>query len=323
MLSFARLLCALLLLLGGIRLLSLGLQRMSGSYFHRLLRNYTNSKIKGFTLGAVTTFLLQSSSAVSVIAIAFINGGVLTLRQGLSIMIGANVGTTLTSQLFTLHLRTLLLPLAAAGIILFVIELSIKKNLGARVFLGIGAVLAGIEALIAALDPLAVAPFFQHIIFFSRGAPWKGILTGVLLAGILQSSSVTVGIVVLLTREGILTLPQALAVVLGADLGTCVTSLLAAVGTVLPARQLALGHVAFNFISILLVLPLWPYFIALVEFTAFDVGKQVANAHLFYNLLGAVILLPLLDLYVFRCSNKILSEKCRRGQDNRSQIKKN
>ncbi len=86
---------------------------------------------------------------------------------------------------------------------------------------------------------------------------------------------------------------------IGADLGTCVTSLLASVGTVLPARQLALGHVAFNFISILLMLPIWPYFITLVELTAGDPGRQVANAHLFYNLLGAFILLPLLDLYVF------------------------
>ncbi|MEW5921070.1 MAG: Na/Pi symporter [Bacillota bacterium] len=316
MLTAAKLLFALFLLLGGIRILTLSLQTMSGGLFHRLLRYYSNTNLQGFLLGVAATFFLQSSSAVSVIAIAFINGGFLTLRQGLSIIIGANVGTTITSQFFSLELRNLLLPLATAGLLLYFVERIIKKNLGGCVLLGIGAVLAGIEMLIYTLGPLTMAPFFQDILLFSRGSPWKGMLIGTLLAGILQSSSVTAGMVVLLARERILNLPEALAIVIGADLGTCVTSLLASVGTVLPARQLALGHVAFNFISILLMLPIWPYFITLVELTAGDPGRQVANAHLFYNLLGAFILLPLLDLYVFCCSDKILSEKWGKGKDN-------
>ncbi len=307
--SLLRLVCAVLLLLGGIRLLSLSLQRISGGLFNRLLRDMANTKLKGFSLGVASTFFLQSSSAVSVITIAFINGSFLTLYQGLSIMIGANVGTTLTSQLFTLELRMLLLPLAITGSILFFMGLVVKRDMGGKVLLGIGLVLAGIEMLIWILGGLTMAPFFQKVLLFSRGAPWQGLLTGIFLAGILQSSSVTVGIVVLLAREGILTLPQALAVVLGADLGTCVTSLLATVGTILPAKQLAWGHVAFNFISIFLILPLWPYFIWFVEYTAADIGRQVANAHLFYNILGAVIMLPLIDYYVIYYRNKILPEK--------------
>ncbi len=288
---------ALVLLLGGIRFLSGSLKAMSGSLFHRVLKSYTKKSLQGFSLGMVATLFLQSSSAVSVIVIGFINGGIFNLRQGLCIIIGANVGTTLTSQLFSLELRSMLLPIISAGAILFIGEKLFQKKIGANVLVSLGVVLAGIELLVYTLEPLTATTYYQEIYLFSQGAPWKGILTGVLAAGMLQSSSITAGMVVLLARENLLNLPQALAVILGADLGTCVTSLLASIGTVLPARRLAFGHVLFNFLSILLVLPLWPYFISAVELTAGETGRQVANGHLLYNLLGAVVLLPLVDLY--------------------------
>ena len=298
MLAVVMFVFALILLLGGIRSLSGSLKTISGSVFHRLLKNYTHRSLQGFSLGLVATFVLQSSSAVSVIVIGFINGGIFTLRQGLCIIIGANVGTSLTSQFFSLELRSILLPIVAAGAFLYVGEKLFKKKLGGSVLLGVSVVLAGIELLSFTLEPLSSTSFYQEVYLFSRGAPWKGILTGILTAGMLQSSSVTAGMVVLLAKENLLNLPEALSVIIGADLGTCVTSLLASIGTVLPARQLAFGHVIFNSLSILLVLPLWPYFISLIELTATEPGRLVANAHLLYNLLGALILLPLVDLYI-------------------------
>ena len=297
MLVAATFILALIVLLGGIRSLSGSLKAMSGGLFHRLLKSYTRKSLQGFSLGMVATLFLQSSSAVSVIVIGFINGGIFSLRQGLCIIIGANVGTTLTSQFFSLELRSMLLPIVATGVILYIGEKLVKKKLGGNVLLSFGLVLAGIELLVYALEPLTSTLYYQDIYLFSRGAPWKGILTGVIAAGMLQSSSITAGMVVLLARENLLNLPEALAVILGADLGTCVTSLLASIGTVLPAKRVAFGHVLFNFLSILLVLPLWPYFISAVELTAGEAGRQVANGHLLYNLLGAVVLLPLVDLY--------------------------
>lgn len=298
MLTAVTLIFALCLLFGGIRSLKNSLKSISGGLFHRLLKDYTSTRLHGFSLGMLATFFLQSSSAVSVIVIGFINGGFLTLRQGLCIIIGANVGTTLTSQFFSLELGSLLLPVFVAGLLLSLGELVFRKKLGGGVLLGVGALLAGIEMLVFAFAPLTATSYFENIYSFSRGATWKGIFTGALAAAVLQSSSVIAGMAVLLVRENILKLPEGLAIVIGADLGTCVTSLLAAVGTVLAARRLAVGHALFNFISILLVLPFWPYLIGLVEMTAADPARQAANAHLLYNLLGAVVLLPLVDLYV-------------------------
>jgi phosphate:Na+ symporter len=306
MLAAVTVILALILLLGGINSLSSSLKAMSGGIFHHLLKSYTEKSLQGFSLGMIATFFLQSSSAVSVIVIGFINGGIFTLRQGLYIIIGANVGTTLTSQFFSLELRSTLLPIIVGGVFLCVGENIFKKKLGGNVLLSLGVLLAGIELLVYSLEPLTSTSYYQGIYLFSRGALWKGILTGVLAAGMLQSSSVTAGMVVLMARENLLNLPDALAIVLGADLGTCVTSLVASIGTVLSARRLALGHVFFNFLSILLVMPLWPYFISVVELTASEPGRQVANAHLLYNLLGAVVLLPMVDFYVELLSKKNL-----------------
>ncbi len=305
MLAASMFIFAVVLLLGGIKFLSGSLKSISGGLFHRLLQYYTEKGFQGFSLGMIATFLLQSSSAVSVIVIGFINGGVFSLRQGLYIIIGANVGTTLTSQFFTLEVWSIILPIIAAAVILGLGEAIFKKKLGANVLFGVGVVLAGIELIVYSLEPLKFTSYYQDIYMFSRESTWKGILTGVIAAGMLQSSSVTAGMVVLLARENLLNLTEALSVILGADLGTCLTSLLASIGTVLPAQRLALGHVLFNSLSILLVLPLWPYFIFIVELTSTDPGRQVANAHLFYNILGAVILLPLVDLYVNLFQGKI------------------
>lgn len=303
---------ALILLLGGIRSLRSSLKSISGSYFHRLLKYYTTNTLQAFSLGLLATIILQSSSAVSVIVIGFINGGFLTLRQGLCIIIGANVGTTITSQFFSLELRSVLVPVLMTGVLLYLGEVFYKRKLGGGVLLGISAMLAGIELLVFTFEPLTFTPLFQEIYMFSRGEPWRGILVGSFAAALLQSSSVIAGMVVLMAREKIMNLPEALAVVLGADLGTCFTSLLASIGTALPAKRLALGHIAFNFFSIMLVLPLWPYFISFIDFIAVDPGRQVANAHFFYNLLGAIVLLPLVDIYVkyfFKKDNTLYLKK--------------
>ena len=123
------------------------------------------------------------------------------------------------------------------------------------------------------------------------------IITGALVAAILQSSSVTIGMVVVLCRENLLTLPEALAIILGADLGTCITAMLASYGTILPARQVAWGHLFFNLTSILIVLPFWHYLLWFISITADDFARQVANAHALYNLVGVIVFLPLVDKY--------------------------
>lgn len=295
--AVAKFFFALVLLLGGIRGISISLRQVTGGMLHTLLRSYTSTPLKGFLLGVVSTVFLQSSSLVTVMVVGFINGGILSLKQGLAIVLGANLGTAVTSQFFSLEAGKLILPLIAAGVIAYLAETLLKKNFGGKVLLGIAVVLGGIELMIVALEPLSDTLFYQELYRFSKGAPWKGIFTGALVAAILQSSSVTIGVVVLLCRENLLTLPEALAIILGADLGTCITSMIASYGTILPARQVAWGHLFFNMASILIVLPFWRYFLWFISITAEDFARQVANAHAIYNLVGVIVFIPLVDKY--------------------------
>ncbi len=290
---------ALLLLLSGIKIVSQSLQKIAGGLLHDFLQIYTSTPLRSFLLGAISTLILQSSSLVTVMVVGFINGGFLTLLQGLSIVIGANLGTTITSQLFSLQTKHLIIPLLLAGILLYVTELILKRPLGGKVLWGIAVVLGGIELLALALEPFSATIFYRKLYLFSKGAPWKGVLTGAMTAAILQSSSVTIGMVVVLAKEKMLSLPEALSMILGADLGTCVTSLVAALGTILPARQVAWGHLFFNIASLLIIIPFWHHFLWLIGVTSHELPRQVANAHTLYNLAGAIVLLPVVDKFAY------------------------
>jgi phosphate:Na+ symporter len=288
---------ALLMLLGGIRFVSRSLQEIAGGFLHDLLKRYTSTTSKGFLLGAISTVFLQSSSLVTVMVVGFINGRFLTLKQGLSIVIGANLGTTITSQLFSFEARQLIIPLIISGSAVYIIEILSKKRLGGKILLGVALLLSGIEFLSISLEPLSSTTFYNNLFIFSKGAPSKALLMGALAAAVLQSSSVTIGMVILMARENMLKLPEALAMILGADLGTCITSMIASLGTILPARQVAWGHLLFNFASILIIIPFWKHFLNLISITSADFSRQVANSHAFYNLVGVIVFLPLIDKY--------------------------
>jgi phosphate:Na+ symporter len=288
---------ALLMLLGGIKFVSRSLQEIAGGILHDLIKRYTSTPSKGFFLGAIATFFLQSSSLVTVMVVGFINGRFLNLKQGLSIVIGANLGTTITSQLFSFEARHLITPLIIAGFAIYIAEIIFKKPLGGKILLGIALLLSGIEFLSTSLEPLSTTTFYNNLFLFSKGSPWKGLITGALAAAVLQSSSVTIGMVILMAKEKMLNLPEALAMILGADLGTCITSMLASLGTILPARQVAWGHLFFNFASILILIPFWKHFIYLISVTSGDFARQVANSHAIYNLVGVIVFLPLVDKY--------------------------
>lgn len=289
------LMLALGLLFGGIRYTSWNLRRLSGGLFYQLLSEKVSGPGSGFLLGTAASAFLQSSSAVTVVTISFINGGALTLQQGLAVVIGANVGTTVTAQLLAMESRQILLPLLIAFVAMYFIELLIKKELGGTVFLGIGLMLSGIELLSFSLAFLSTSSLYIELFSFGRDSVWKGIVTGAIGSAVIQSSSVTIGMVIALAKENLIQLPQALAMILGADLGTCVTSLVASTGTILPAKRVAWGHFAFNLFSILLVLPFWSGFVLLVSYTSAHFPQQVANAHAIYNLLGAALFLPVVD----------------------------
>lgn len=309
LLEVGKFILALLLLLGGIKVVSQSLHELTGGKFHGLLKKSVSTPGRGFCVGLTATIFLQSSSLVTVMVVGFINGGFLTLTQGLGVVIGANLGTTITSQLFSLETGFLIIPLIIAGLIFFILELLLGRSLGGKVLLSIAIVLCGIQLLIVTLEPFADTVVFHRLFTFSRGAPWKGIITGTTAAAIIQSSSVTIGMVILMAREGYLTFPEALAIVVGADLGTCLTALLASVGTIPSAKRVALGHLFFNLCSIVLVILFWKSFLWITEITSEDIARQVANSHTFYNLLGAAAFLPLVDKYAIILQNIGVGQK--------------
>lgn len=292
-----KLLLALGLLFGGIRYTSRNLRRLSGGAFHRLLREKVSTPGSGFLLGTVASAFLQSSSAVTVVAVSFINGGILNLQQGLGIVIGANVGTTVTAQFLAMESRQLLLPLIAAGASIYALEVIFKKEFGGKVLLGIAFMLSGVELLSTSLASFSTLPFYRELYSFGSDSVWKGIFMGAFSSAVIQSSSVTIGMLIALAREKMIYLPEALAMVLGADLGTCVTSLMASIGTVVPARRVAWGHFVFNLFSIFLVLPFWYYFVLLVSLTSASFPQQIANAHAIYNITGALLIMPFIDKF--------------------------
>jgi phosphate:Na+ symporter len=235
--------------------------------------------------------------------VGFINGSLMTLAQGLGVVIGANLGTTITSQLFSFETGFLIMPLIVAGTALYFLEILAGRPLGGKVLLGVAAVLCGLRLLAFTLEPLAGTAAFHHLFAFSRGGLWRGIITGTMAAAIIQSSSVTIGMVILMVREGYLGFQEALAIVVGADLGTCLTAMLASIGTISPARKVAYGHLFFNLTSILLVILFWKPFLRAAEITSSDIARQLANSHALYNLLGAVVFLPLVDKYAIILQN--------------------
>lgn len=295
--TLIKLLIALFFLLGGIKILSGSLKEISGSYFHDLLKKHTVHTGWAFFWGAIATILFQSSSAVTVMVIGFIHGGIFNLKQGLSIVLGANLGTTVTSQVFALESGILIYPMFIIGAFLLLLEWVLKKRLGGKIVFWIAVIFKGIELLRSSLEPLYNSPFFQQLYLFNQVEPWKGILFSAIATAIIQSSSAIIGMAVFLAKENMISTSQGLAIILGADLGTCVTSLVASIGTVLPARRVAWGHFIFNAVSIFLILPFWDVFLWLIRNTSSDFSRQVANAHLIYNFIGVLVFLPIVDIY--------------------------
>jgi len=309
LIAAGKLALALLLVLGGIKGISWHLQALTGGFFHDLLKRTASSKWKGFLLGMAATTVIQSSSVITVLAVGFINGGFFSLKQGLVIMMAANVGTTITAQLFTVETKSVLIFAFFLGIFFLCLEVVTRRSFGGEVLLNIAAVLAGIKLMGTSMEPLSQTEAFQSLIEFSRNAPWKALISGAATSAVLQSSSVTIGMAVVMVKEGLMKLPEALGVIMGADLGTCVTSLIASIGTSISARRLAFGHLFFNMITILVVVPFWGYFLELVAMTSADFARQVANAHFFYNMVGVVVMLPLVDSYASLLQNTMLSRK--------------
>ena len=296
------------LFLFGMNIMGQALERKAGNKLKDLLAKMTNSKFKGFLTGLVITAVIQSSSATTVMVVGFVNSGLMTLRQAINVIMGANIGTTITSWILSLGdidgssiLITLLKPtsftpiLALVGIIFYMfLKDDSKKDIGS-ILLGFATLMQGMDTMSNAVSGLANVPGFSNLfILFTN--PLLGVLVGALLTAIIQSSSASVGILQALSSTGQVTYGAAVPIIMGQNIGTCVTCLLSSIGTNKNARRAAVVHLLFNTIGTVVILTLFciiktVVYIPLLSEQASMFG--IALTHSIFNVLCVMILLPM------------------------------
>lgn len=297
----------LALFLFGMSIMSESLERAAGSRLRAILERLTSSTIKGFFLGLVVTAVIQSSSATTVMVVGFVSSGLMTLNQAVGIIMGANVGTTVTSWLLSLTgvqgdslIATLLKPssfspvLAVIGVVLYLFcKGGRKKDIGA-ILLGFATLMFGMETMSGAVGGLADIPEFRNLLLkFSN--PVLGVLAGALLTAVLQSSSASVGILQALSSTGALAAGSAVPIILGQNIGTTVTALISSAGASKDARRAALIHLYFNLIGSFSFLALFYLLRAFVDMPFLEqpiTQVGIALIHTAFNLLSTAVMLP-------------------------------
>ena len=296
----------LAMFLYGMSVMGGGLEKMSGGKLERILEGLTSNPLKAVLLGAGVTAVIQSSSATTVMVVGFVNSGIMKLSQAIGIIMGANIGTTITSWLLSLTgiessnvLLQMLKPssfspvLAAIGIIMYMSGKDKKKDIG-EILLGFAILMFGMETMSDAVKPLADVPEFTNILTMFNN-PVFGVFAGALLTAIIQSSSASVGILQALSVTGAFTYGSVIPIILGQNIGTCVTAMISAIGANRGAKRTAFVHLYFNLIGTVLFLTL--FYIGNAIFSFEFVGEVVGVAgialvHSIFNVFTTVVLFP-------------------------------
>lgn len=301
----------LALFLYGMHSLGDGLEKLSGGKLETILEKLTSKPIFAVLLGAGVTAAIQSSSATTVMVVGFVNSGIMKLHQAVYIIMGANIGTTVTSWILSLtgvqgdnFFMQLLKPtsfspiFAFIGIILLMFTKSEKKKVVGSILIGFAILMTGMETMSAAVKPLADVPEFTNILTMFKN-PILGMIAGAILTAIIQSSSASVGILQALCATGVLSFSAALPIIMGQNIGTCVTAIISSVGTGKNARRTALVHLYFNIIGTVLFMILFYLINAFVHFSFMDSQASevsIAIVHSVFNILTVLVLFPFAGL---------------------------
>lgn len=292
--DFLSLLGGLALFLYGMQMMSNGLEAAAGNRMKQILERLTSNRLLGVAVGAGITAVIQSSSATTVMVVGFVNSGMMTLRQAVWIIMGANIGTTITGQLIALDVGALAPLFAFAGVALVVFFKRPKAHHYGLIVAGLGILFIGMEMMSAAMMPLRESQTFIDLMTrFSN--PILGILAGMVFTAIIQSSSASVGILQALATSGLIGLPSAVFVLFGQNIGTCITAVLASIGTSRNAKRTTVIHLLFNVIGTLvftivcLSTPLTKWMMSLTA----NPAAQIANMHTLFNITTTLLLLPL------------------------------
>ncbi len=271
------------LLLYGIRLSGDGLQRAAGGRLRHLLTGLASNRLLAVLSGAAVTAIIQSSAATTLMLIGFVSAGLMTFRQTLGIILGADIGTTFTVQLIALRITDYALLLVGLGFTtIAVAQRRTVKDIGQAV-LGFGLMFLGLKLILDGVDPLRTNPLAAQVLAALTDNSLIALIGGAVFSALVTSSAATIGLTLALAHQRLLDLPGAIAIVLGANIGTCATALMASVGTSAEAKRVAAAHIAFKLGGVALVVPFMGPFTALVAASAADPARQIANAHTFFN----------------------------------------
>ena len=295
------------LFLYGMNLMGDGLQKSAGSKLKRIIELLTSNVIMGVLVGMVVTMVIQSSSATTVMVVGFVNAGIMSLTQAIGVIMGANIGTTVTAQLVSFKLEAIAPVALGIGIILYLFSKKEKTKELATILLGFGILFTGMEFMKDAVKPLAEYEGFRRALIYFGEHQFLGIIAGFAITGIIQSSSASMGMLIALASQGLIPLSSALPILYGDNIGTCVTSLLSSIGASRNAKRAATMHLTFNVIGTLIFVLILNYPIsALVKWLdPTDAARQIANAHTIFNVVNVLILLPFAK-YIVKIVLKIM-----------------
>ena len=290
-------------LFGGLALFLLGMDRMTeslrlivGDRSRRLLEALTTNRFAGLATGAGITAVIQSSSVTTVLVVGFISAGLMTFVQSIPVILGSNIGTTITAQIIAFKVTTWALVLVAVGFGISAMAKRQSRMAQGTALMGLGLVFFGMVVMGEAMSPLRTyEPFIDAMKTLDN--PLLGILVGAILTALIQSSSATTGIVIVLATQGLVSPEAGIALVLGANIGTSVTALLAAIGKPRDAQRAAVAHLFFNVFGVIIWIPLVGWLTSFVGSIGGGTAREIANAHTVFNVVNALIFLPFVNQF--------------------------
>ncbi|MCD6580750.1 MAG: Na/Pi cotransporter family protein [Desulfuromusa sp.] len=304
----------------GMKIMSEGLQKIAGDKMRKILAALTNNRLIGALVGIAVTAIIQSSSATTVMVVGFVNAGLLSLVQSIGVVLGANIGTTITAQLIAFKITKFALPAIGIGAGLKLFSSNKKYTYIGEIILGFGLLFFGLLTMKHAFNPLKASEDFRQLFLLVGDYKLLGVLIGAVLTVIVQSSSATIGITLALASSGLISFEASVALILGENIGTTVTANLAAIGTNLAAKRTAFSHFLFNTLGVLYMLLLMPFFMKFIssitpgdaDFViqtqaqassyAAEIGdkpyiaRHIANTHTLFNIINTLIFLPLIGV---------------------------
>ena len=304
------LLAGLGLFLYGMNLMGNGLQKAAGDRLKKIIELLTRNRFIAVLVGVFVTGVIQSSSATTVMVVGFVNAGIMQLNQAIGVIMGANIGTTVTAQLVSFDLEAIAPVTVGIGVIIHMVTKSEKLKSYAEILIGFGILFVGMTYMKDAMSPLREVQAFKDMLVNFGHNPILGILMGFTLTLLVQSSSASIGILLALASQGMLPLEAALPILYGDNIGTCTTALISSIGASKNAQRAAVMHLTFNIIGTLIFALILnrPIMMVVTSIDPTNIARQIANAHTLFNITNVIIQFPFAGLIV-KIAERVIPEK--------------